>query len=168
MSLYTSPSEYRSTHALIAMNAERHPDKIYAVSVDQDGKSLTYGELRDVTNRIAGYLGDIGFEKHDRLLVLAGNSIEFFAAYLGTLRYGATLATVHVETNRAQLARICRAIDPKIVLYQDGLGLEGLRDGGAPGEWMALGEWAADGGGTGFFARIKGYSAANDQVSASS
>ncbi len=164
MAFYASPTDYRSTQSLIALNAAAHPDKPYIISVDQDGKSITYGQLRDATNRIAGYLGAEGLGKLDRVLLLAENSIENMVIYLGVLRFGATLATVNVETNRTQLGRICRAIDPKMVLYQDGLALEALRDGGAPGQWMELGEWFAAGGDTGFFARIAGLSAAHDDA----
>ncbi|MHA1108691.1 MAG: class I adenylate-forming enzyme family protein, partial [Alphaproteobacteria bacterium] len=162
MAFYRSPTEYRTTHWLIAENARAHPDKPYIISVDQDEKAITYGGLRDATNRIAHFLKRRGFGKLDRVLLLAENSLENMVAYLGMHRYGATLATVNVEMNRAQLAQICRAVNPKIVLYQPGLDLEPLRDGGAPGEWIELGEWFADGGATGFFAALAGLPAEND------
>ena len=162
MAFYSSPTEYRTTHWLIAENAKAHPDKPYIISVDQGEKAITYGGLRDVTNRIAHYLKGRGFGKLDRVLLLAENSLENMVTYLGVHRYGATLATVNVEMNRAQLAQICRAVDPRIVLYQPGLELETLRDQGTPGEWIELGEWFPDGGDTGFFAGLKGLSADND------
>ena len=157
MTFYNSPTDFHSTHELIALNAARHPDKVYVLSVDQDEKTITYGQLRSVTDRIAHYLKDRGLARDDRVLLLAENSIENMVVYLGTHRYGATLATVNVETNRAQLARICCAVDPKIVLYQEGLGLEVLPAEGAPGEWRTLGEWQADDGASGFFAEIAGF-----------
>ena len=108
MTFYTSPAEYHSTHRLIAMNAAAHPDKPYVISVDQDGKSITYRQLRDATNRIAHDLKRRELGKLDRVLLLTENSIENMVAYLGVLRFGATLATVNVEMNRAQLGRsIC-------------------------------------------------------------
>src|SRR5690606_26277432 len=142
----------RSFHAIVAENARRWPERVYVHCIDQD-KSLTYGALHPLTNRIAGFLKEAGLRANDRVLLLAENSVENFAIFVGTLRYGATLATVHVEMNHAHLAEIVAAIAPKIVLYQEGLGLERLCED-APGEWHALGEWRPDGGSTGFFKTI--------------
>ncbi len=150
---------YRPFHSILAENARRSPDKTYMHSIDQ-GKSITYGEMFATSNRIARFLADRGFRANDRLLLLAENSIEHVAVYLGVLGYGATLATVNVEMNQAHLAGIVKAVDPKLVLCQEGLGLEKL-SGGAPDFSSGLGDWAADGG-SGFFESIAGLSDAGD------
>jgi acyl-coenzyme A synthetase/AMP-(fatty) acid ligase len=152
---------YRSFHDIVRGNAQAWPDRIYVHCIDQ-GKSITYGQLHRLSNRMARFLKERGFRADDRLLLLAENSVENLAVFVSVLRYGATIATVHVEMNQAHLAEIVRAVDPKIVLYQEGLGLESLRDGGAPGDWLALGEWQADGPGTGFFANLAALSDADD------
>ena len=144
---------YRSFHDIVADHAGRWPDRVFVHCIDQK-KSLTYGQLSTVCNRIAHFLKDRGLAANDRVLLLAENSVENLAVFVGTLSYGATIATVHVEMNRAHLSEIITAVNPKLVLYQDGLGLEDLADG-APGEWMALGNWSEDGG-TGFFGAIAG------------
>ncbi len=46
--------------------------------------------------------------------------------YLGVMSYGATICTVHVEMNRNQLDNILTRLEPKLVLYQDDLGLDDL------------------------------------------
>lgn len=145
---------YRSIHSVVADNAGRIPDKVYVHCIDQD-KSITYGELGALTNRMARYLLDRGIGANDRVLVLAENSVEFMATFVGVLRLGATIATANVEMNRAHLAEIVRAVDPKLVLCQNGLGLEALGDR-APGTWMRFGEWHKDGGSTGFFGALDG------------
>ena len=144
---------YRSFHEIVRTNAQRWPTRIYAQCIDQN-KSIAYGQLYALSNRIARFLKDRGFGADDRLLLLAENAVENLAVFVSVLRYGATIATVHVEMNQAHLAEIVRAIAPKLVLYQEGLGLEALRDAGAPGEWIALGDWSAEGRSTGFFAEI--------------
>jgi acyl-coenzyme A synthetase/AMP-(fatty) acid ligase len=144
---------YRSFHDIVADNAKRWPDRIYVHCIDQD-KSLTYGQLYGLSNRMARFLQDAGLHANDRVLLLAENSVENLAIFVSTLRYGATLATVHVEMNQAHLAEIITAISPRIVLYQGGLGLENLRDG-APGDWHVLGDWFPDGSSSGFFAEIE-------------
>ncbi len=155
--------KYRPLRAVIAEQASRIPDKTYVYSIEQD-KNLTYGALFRLGNQMAQYLSDRGIEANDRVLMLSENSVEFMAAFLGVQRHGATIATANVEMNRAHIAEIVRAVGPKLVLVQDGLGLEGLRDPTSEVEWMPIGdwkvggEWNADGGSTGFFAAIEGYS----------
>jgi acyl-coenzyme A synthetase/AMP-(fatty) acid ligase len=150
-----APEGYRSFRDIVAGNAAGWPDRPYVISIEQGDRALTYGQLWPLSNRIARALADRGIGANDRVLLLAENSIENMAVFVSVLRAGATLATVHVEMNRAHLAEIVRAISPKLVLYQDGLGLDSLRDGGASGEWRPLGEWREDVDAcTGFFADI--------------
>ena len=158
----TSPDS-RTFHDIVAGNAASWPERTYVHCIDQD-KSLSYGALYGLSNRIARFLQSRGVAANRRVLLLAENSVENLAVFVSVLRYGATLATVHVEMNRAHLAEIIRAIDPVVVLYQEGLGLENLRDG-APGEWHALGEWCEAGGATGFFGEIETLSDADDIAS---
>jgi acyl-coenzyme A synthetase/AMP-(fatty) acid ligase len=154
------PDTYRSFHDIVADNARRWPDRPYVHCIDQD-KSLTYGQLYGLSNRIARFLQAQGLGANDRVLLLAENSVENLAVFVSTLRYGATLATVHVEMNQSHLAEIIAAISPKIVLYQDGLGLEDLSNA-ASGEWHGLGEWLPNGGSSGFFAELESLSDADD------
>lgn len=151
---------YRSFHDIVASHAAQTPDRVYVHCIDQD-KSLTYGQLYGLSNRMARFFRNAGLRANDRVLLLAENSVENLAVFVSALRYGATLATAHVEMNQAHLAEIIAAISPKIVLYQDGLGLEYLRDC-APGDWHALGDWSPDGGSTGFFAEIATLSDSDD------
>ncbi len=143
---------YRSFHDIVASHAAETPDRVYVHCIDQD-KSLTYGQLYGLSNRMAHFFKDAGLRANDRVLLLAENSVENLAVFVSTLRYGATLAAVHVEMNQSHLAEIIAAVAPKIVLYQEGLGLENLRDG-AQGDWHVLGDWSP-GGSTGIFAEIE-------------
>lgn len=147
---------YRPLRAVIAEQAARRPDQTYVHSIDQD-KSLTYGDLFRLGNRIAHHLRDRGMRANDRVLMLSENSVEFFAVCLGVERYGATIATANVEMNRDHLAEIIKQVAPKLVLIQRGLDLEGLRDPASRVEWMDIGDWNREGGSTGFFGAIEDY-----------
>ena len=103
--------------------AARDPGKAFIVAAD-DGRTLTYGGLRELTGRIATYLRDKGVGANDRVALLSNNSIEHLAVYFGVLAYGATVCTVHVEMNRNQLDNILPLIKPRMVLCEDGLGLD--------------------------------------------
>ena len=62
--------------------AARDPDKAFIVAAD-DGRTLTYGQLRELTGRIATYLRDRGIGANDRVALLSNNSIEHLAVYFG-------------------------------------------------------------------------------------
>src|SRR5882757_9162105 len=109
----------------IARAAQREPGKPWIVCAD-DGRTVSYGELHDVTSRIATLLRDRGIGANDRVALLANNSIEHLLCYFGVMAYGATVCTVHVEMNRNQLDNIFSRLKPALALHQDGLGLDDL------------------------------------------
>src|SRR5262245_56427442 len=97
--------------------AEREPDKPFIIAAD-DGRSLSYAELRAVTRRMAAHLAALGVRANDRIALLSNNSIEHLVSYFGVMAYGATICTVHVEMNRNQLDNILPALRPKLVLCE--------------------------------------------------
>jgi acyl-coenzyme A synthetase/AMP-(fatty) acid ligase len=103
--------------------AERDPDKAYIVSVD-DRRTISYGQLRRLTRQIATFLAKRGIRTNDRIALLAGNSIEHLACYIGVMAYGATICTIHVEMNRGNLAQILPALNPRLIVFENGLGLD--------------------------------------------
>ena len=135
----------------IARAAERDPDKPWIVCAE-DGRTVSYRELDDVTRRIATLLNDRGLGANDRVALLANNSIEHLLCYFGVMAYGATICTVHVEMNRNQLDNIFTRLRPTLVLHQDGLGLDDLL-AGVSAPRMRLGAWDTRGSGT-FFGEV--------------
>jgi long-chain acyl-CoA synthetase len=123
----------------IARAASRAPDKAWVVSAE-NGRSVSYGRLRDTAGRIATFLSERGLGRNDRIALLANNSIEHLLCYLGVMATSATICTVHVEANRNQLDNIFERLKPKLVLYQDGLQLDDVLAGsGMPR--LRLGHW---------------------------
>src|SRR3984885_14603276 len=112
----------------IARAAERAPDKTWLVSAD-DGRTVSYGQLRDVVGRFATFLRGHGIGRNDRVALLANNSIEQLLCFFGVMAAGATGCTVHVEMNRNQLGNIFERLRPKLILHQDGLQLDDLLAG---------------------------------------
>lgn len=125
----------------IARAAGRAPAKPWIVSAD-DGHVVSYAELHDLTRRIATLLRQKNLGRNDRIALLANNSIEHLICYLGVMAYGATICTVHIEMNRNQLDDIFARLSPKLVLCQDGLGLDDLL-AGVPTPCLQLGHWNA-------------------------
>jgi len=131
--------------------AQRDPEKAFIVSAD-DGRRLTYGQLREVTRRMAGHLLRQGVRANDRIALLSNNSIEHLASYFGVMAYGATVCTVHVEMNRNQLDNILPALRPKSILCEDGLGLDDMV-AAAAAPCLPLGAWDERRGDS-FFAQV--------------
>src|SRR3954466_13174154 len=104
----------------IARAALRDPDKPWIVCAE-DGRTLSYRQLQDVTARIATVLHDRGLAANDRVALLCNNAIEHLLCYFGVMAYGATICTVHVEMNRNQLDNIFARLAPKLILTQQGL-----------------------------------------------
>src|SRR3954466_6994829 len=126
-----------SFHEIVVRHAVERPDAVYVHSIDQD-KALTYGQLRAVCDGLAAFLADAGVAANDRVLMLADNSVEFHALFVGVLRYGATIVTLNVDLNQAHLAEILDAIQPKIVIVQaDIVAQTGTRHG----RWVEMGTW---------------------------
>jgi acyl-CoA synthetase (AMP-forming)/AMP-acid ligase II len=100
--------------------ARFHPDKPYIVSVE-DGRAITFAEFARLVRRIGSFLHTAGIASNDRIALLAGNSIEHVACYVGVMAYGATICTVHVEMNRRHLGRILVQLKPRLALCDDDL-----------------------------------------------
>ena len=112
----------------IARAADRAPDKPWLVAAE-DGRTVSYGQLRDMVGRFATFLRERGLGPNDRVALLANNSIEQLLCYFGVMAAGATVCTIHVEMNRNQFHNIFARLKPRLILYQDGLQLDDLLAG---------------------------------------
>jgi len=76
----------KTIHATFSARAASLPDRIALGSGDQ---SLTFAELDERSNRIAGYLQSHGVRRGDRVGLFSQRSIDAVAALLGILKAGA-------------------------------------------------------------------------------
>jgi acyl-CoA synthetase (AMP-forming)/AMP-acid ligase II len=147
----------------IGRAAARDPDKPWIVCAD-DGRTISYRQFLEITGRVAAWLQGRGLARNDRVALLAHNSIEHLLCYFGVMAYGATICTVHVEMNRNQLDNIFERLKPKLVLYQDGLGLDDLLATLSVPR-IRLGHWDAPPADT-FFAEVAACAPAHAQTAA--
>src|SRR6266567_9347975 len=131
--------------------ARRDPGKPW-IALAEGERTVTYGELRQATRRIAAFLHGRGLGANDRVALLANNSVEHLLCYFGVMAYGATICTVHVEMNRNQLGNIFARLKPTLVLHQDGLELDDLL-ACVSAPQMRLGTWDKPAHGT-FYAEV--------------
>jgi acyl-CoA synthetase (AMP-forming)/AMP-acid ligase II len=123
----------------IARAALASPGKPWVIAAD-DGRTVTYGQLRDTIGRFASWLCQRGLGRNDRVALLAHNSIEQLICFFGVMAAGATVCTIHVEMNRNQLDDIFVRLKPKLILYQDGLQLDDLL-AATPAPRLRIGRW---------------------------
>lgn len=92
--------------AYLERSAERFPDRIAVV--DPDGSSLSYHELNDRANRIAGMLRSRGIAPGDRVGLLLPKSAAAVTAIFGILKSGAAYVpadySAPIERNRSILS----------------------------------------------------------------
>src|SRR5262245_3872014 len=143
----------------IAQAAARNQDKPWIFSAE-DERRITYGELQRLVARVAAFLRDQKIGPNDRVALLANNSIEHLCCYLGVIAYGATICTIHVEMNRHHLDSILPALKPRLIVFEDGLGLDQLL-ATVPAPRFAIGRWDDGAGRDTFCGAVNRYEAAD-------
>ncbi|HSH08735.1 MAG TPA: long-chain fatty acid--CoA ligase [Burkholderiales bacterium] len=77
----------------LEVSATRYPDK---AAIDYYGRELSYTELRQAADALAGWLQQrCGVRKGDRVLLFAQNGVHFIAGYYGILRADAVVVPVN-------------------------------------------------------------------------
>src|SRR6202030_796519 len=88
------------------------------------------GEVARLVRRIGSFLDRAEIGTNDRIALLAANSIEHVACFVGVMPYAATICTVHVEMNRRHLGRIMAQLKPRFALHDDDLVPDDIPEGG--------------------------------------
>ncbi|UCH06664.1 MAG: AMP-binding protein [Deltaproteobacteria bacterium] len=71
--------------------SEQYPDRTAVLYL---GKHFSYSELRDLSERFAGSLVDMGVRKGDRVMLYISNCIQWVIAFLGIQKIGAVVVPV--------------------------------------------------------------------------
>ena len=80
-----------SVHQAFDEAASRAPGKPAVVFY---GRSITYGELRDASDRLACALAELGVKKGDRVALYLLNSPQYIIAYFAALKCGAIVTPI--------------------------------------------------------------------------
>jgi fatty-acyl-CoA synthase len=91
------------------------------------GDRVTYLELDDWASRIAADLVEQGLRPHDRVAVCAGNSIEFCAVMLATMRAAGIVAPISTRLTAYEIGEILGDLEPAVV-YADEANLPKFAD----------------------------------------
>ncbi len=94
---------------------EHWPDR---AAITDEERTLTYAELGREADAVAGGLYEQGVRPGDRIVVMLGNSAEFFVALCAALRLGAIIVPVNVREQAAELGRTLVHCQAKAVLVE--------------------------------------------------
>lgn len=101
-------------HANLARTAARVPE---AAAISYYGTRITYRQLDDDVQRLAGYLqGVAGVARGDRVPLVMQNSPHFVLAYYAILRADAVVVPLSPMLKAADLARIFAELDARVVI----------------------------------------------------
>ncbi|WFL76312.1 class I adenylate-forming enzyme family protein [Altererythrobacter arenosus] len=105
---------------LFFANATRHPDRLALVDAPNrasiafgEPARLTYAEMRDEVERLAGALLAAGIDKDDVIVVQLPNISEFVALYFAAATIGAIVSPVAVQYRSHELSTIFDIVKPR-------------------------------------------------------
>jgi long-subunit acyl-CoA synthetase (AMP-forming) len=97
--------------------AEAHPDRV-AVRTKDDEVSLTWGELRDRVDALAGGLAQLGVKRGDTVALMLTNRPEFHLADLAVMTLGATPFSIYNTYTREQIEYVVSDADARVALIE--------------------------------------------------
>ncbi len=91
MSIGKDDWEKEVTFSRFDRMSETYPDQTAVVYL---GQRFSYARLRDLSDRFAGALSDMGVRKGDRVIIYITNCIQWVIAFLGIQKIGAVIVPV--------------------------------------------------------------------------
>jgi long-chain acyl-CoA synthetase len=108
--------EQELTYTRFDRMSERYPERPAVIFL---GESFSYGRLRDLSERFAGALGDLGVRKGDRVMLYLSNSIQWVIAWLGIQRLGAVMVPVAPIYTSYEIEYMLKDSGAETVICQD-------------------------------------------------
>ncbi len=78
---------------ILTENAQRFPQRTALIS---DDRHVSYGELDELTNRLASALTGLGLHEGQKMLIMLPNIPEFVFAYFGILKPGGVVVPINI------------------------------------------------------------------------
>ncbi len=87
----TKTLEKELTFTRFDQMSDRYPDKTAVLYL---GERLSFSQLRNLSERFAGALSDLGVKKGDKVMIYISNCIQWVIAFLGIQKLGAVLVPI--------------------------------------------------------------------------
>ena len=107
----------RSIAEAFRITAEDFGDRV-AVRTKDDEVSLTWAELRDRVDALAGGLAKLGVERGDTVALMFGNRPEFHVADLAVMALGATPFSIYGTFSPEQIAYVVGDAGARVALIE--------------------------------------------------
>lgn len=103
---------------LFTETVEKNPHKLFMSS---DGKSFTFTEAREFSNRMANFFLQSGLSAGDEVALLMENRPEFVLIWLGLSKIGVVTALINYNLKSVSLAHCINVINTKAVIFSGSL-----------------------------------------------
>lgn len=110
------PWHHTSLGTLFEETATQHPDRPFVMTA---GKTASYGDVLDRSQRIATMLATLGIEAGDHVAILLPNGVSFVAAKFAIARVGAVAVPVNFNLQRDELAYVIAQSDARALIAVD-------------------------------------------------
>src|ERR687892_1809542 len=100
------------------LTVEDHPDRV-AVRTKDDEVSLTWAQLRERVDALAGGLAGLGVERGDTVALMLGNRPEFHIADLAAMTLGATPFSIYPTFTAGQIAFVVGDAGAKLAIVEE-------------------------------------------------
>ena len=110
--------EARSMAEAFRITAEDFPDRV-AVRTKDDGISITWGELRERVDALAGGLAALGVKRGDTVALMLANRPEFHLADLAVMSLGAVPFSIYLTSAPEQIAYVVQDAGAKLAIVEE-------------------------------------------------
>jgi long-chain acyl-CoA synthetase len=86
------------------------------VAIQSENEKVTYGELFEQANRVAGWLNEQGIRKGDRIAVLAKNDPQFFPLLGGIAAAGAIMVPINFRLSPEEIGYNMTNTEPAMIV----------------------------------------------------
>jgi long-chain acyl-CoA synthetase len=107
----------RSIAEAFRITAEDFPDRV-AVRTKDDSVSLTWGELRERVDALAGGLAGLGVQRGDTVALMLSNRPEFHLADLAVMSLGAVPFSIYLTSSPEQIAYVVGDAGAKVAIVE--------------------------------------------------
>src|SRR5215216_1958770 len=100
------------------LTVEDHPDRV-AIRTKDDEVSLTWSQLRDRVDALAGGLAGLGVRRGDSVALMLSNRPEFHIADLAAMTLGATPFSIYATSSPEQIAYVVGDAQARVALTEE-------------------------------------------------
>ncbi|KAK5996779.1 Acyl-CoA ligase sidI [Cladobotryum mycophilum] len=112
---------------LLELQAERHGDRVAIASLHQ-GIGWTFSDVLNNVKKLAARLIDTGIKPGDRVMVLAGNTLEFIQVFFASAAIGAIAVIINPTFSASEVQDAINVAEPRCIFIACRIGFRNYSD----------------------------------------